>query len=438
MQKGGVSMNNYKKIYYDNIGEELYIFEHDSGLKCFIIKKPGYSKKHAAIAARFGSVNTSFIDPLNNDILDVPAGVAHFLEHKLFEQEYRSVMDKFSQLGASPNAYTGFTNTVYLFSCNDNFKQCLELLLNFVQNPFITDESVEKEKGIIGQEIDMYQDDGYWRCYFNLLKCLYKNNPVSIDIAGTKESISNITKEVLYTCHNTFYHPSNMMFIAVGDVVPEEVFETLDKNIVAREKKPQIQTVFPEKLFDFNCRLLTQKLSVSMPIFMIGFSDFSEKKYLHEDIHLLNREAGIKILLEIIAGRSSDFYEQLYSKGLINSSYTMEYTCEDIFGFSIIGGESTNPSEVMKMFEEHINEVKQKGISENEFDRVRKALYGRFVKQFNNVEKISHGFITAYFKNSNMFNNLQIYDTININDVNQLLDKHFNLDRLSMSVVEPL
>lgn len=431
-------MRNYNKLVYENIAEELYVYEHDSGMQCFIVKKPGYSKKHAAIATRFGSVNISFYDTSGNSILNVPEGVAHFLEHKLFEQDYGSVMDKFSELGASPNAYTGFTNTVYLFSCNNNFKQCLELLLNFVQNPYITDESVEKEKGIIGQEIDMYQDDGYWRCYFNLLKCLYKNNPVSIDIAGTRESISQISKEVLYKCYDTFYHPSNMMFVAVGDIEPEDVFQIVDNNIKTRQTKQQIKRAFPDRLYDFNCKHSTEKLAVSMPVFMIGFSDYTDKEYLNEDMDLLKREIGIKILLEIIGGRSSDFYEQLYADGLINSSYTLEYSCEDIFGFSVIGGESADPSKVLNLLKKRIEQVKQKGICEDQFERVRKALYGRFVKQFNNVEKISHNFITAYFKNSNMFNYLKIYDTINTNDVNWLLNKHFDLDRLSISIIEPV
>ena len=194
------------KIEYDKAGETLYRYEHSSGLKAFVLPKKGYSKKYAAFATNYGSIDNEFIVPGDKKPTRVPDGIAHFLEHKLFEQEDGNVMDKFSRLGSNPNAYTGFNQTVYLFSCTDRFDDNFRLLLDYVQNPYITEESVEKEKGIIGQEIMMYQDNPGWRAFFNLLGALYRKMPVRIDIAGTIESISKIDRDTLYTCYNTFYH----------------------------------------------------------------------------------------------------------------------------------------------------------------------------------------------------------------------------------------
>ncbi|MFZ5989596.1 MAG: EF-P 5-aminopentanol modification-associated protein YfmH, partial [Bacillota bacterium] len=266
-----------KAIEYRNIDEVMYMHEHESGLKSFVVPKRGYSKKYATFATHYGSINNEFVVPGESTATKVPDGIAHFLEHKLFEQKDGSVMDKFSKLGSNPNAYTSFAQTVYLFSCTDRFDENFDLLLNFVQNPYITEESVEKEKDIIGQEIRMYDDNAGWRVFFNLLDAFYEKNPVKIDIAGSIESIGRINKDVLYKCYNTFYHPSNMVVLVVGDVEPDKVFTQIEKNIAINKSNPEIKRLFPDEPDRINKNYIEQSLAVAMPLFQMGFKDVNFK-----------------------------------------------------------------------------------------------------------------------------------------------------------------
>jgi predicted Zn-dependent peptidase len=330
---------------YNKINEVVHSYEHGSGLKIFVIPKKGYSKKYATFATNYGSINSQFIAPGDTEVTKVPEGVAHFLEHKLFEQKDGSVMDKFSELGSNPNAYTGFNQTVYLFSCTDKFTENFELLLDFVQNPYITEESVEKEKGIITQEIKMYQDDAGWRSFFNLLGAFYKNNPVKLDIAGTVDSISKIDKNILYKCYNTFYHPSNMIILVVGDVQPNEVFKQVEKNINIKTPASNIKRIFPERDEKINKNLVEQKLQVSTPLFQMGFMDNVTGI---EGIEFLKREVAIKILLEMIMGKSSFCRMRTFSSSF--SRYSSFYNihklkcCLNPFFLSIIYNERSNSS----------------------------------------------------------------------------------------------
>jgi predicted Zn-dependent peptidase len=420
---------------YNRINEVVHSYEHSSGLKIFVIPKKGYSKKYATFAANYGSINSQFIAPGDTKVTKVPEGVAHFLEHKLFEQKDGSVMDKFSELGSNPNAYTGFNQTVYLFSCTDKFAENFELLLDFVQNPYITEESVEKEKGIIAQEIKMYQDDARWRSFFNLLDAFYKNNPVKLDIAGTVGSISKIDKNILYKCYNTFYHPSNMVILVVGDVQPDEVIKQAEKSININTPASNIERIFPERNEKINKNLVEQKLQVAIPLFQMGFMDNVEGI---EGIEYLKREVAVKILLEMIMGKSSELYSQLYNEGLINNTFDFDYSLEQNYSFSIIGGESINPLKVKKMISQKIENIHSKGLDINNFARVKNSLYGRFIRQFNSVERISHLFISIYFKNVNMFDYLDVYDKISFEYVFKIFKEHFNQDKLAVSIVNPV
>lgn len=307
-----------KTIAYKELNEVIHVYEHESGLKAFVIPKKGYSKKYATFATHYGSINNEFVVPGEIESTRVPDGVAHFLEHKLFEQKGGSVMDKFSALGSSPNAYTGFNQTVYLFSCTDGFEENFKLLLDFVQNPYITEESVEKEKGIIGQEIKMYEDDANWRSFFNLLGAFYKNNPVRIDIAGTVDTISKIDKDVLYKCYNTFYHLSNMAILVVGDVDVGKVFEMVEKGLQVSQTRPEIKRIFPTEIETIHKAYVEQSLAVSTPLFQMGFRD---DKLHTRGKEGAKREIAIKLLLELIIGKSSKLYNQMYAEGLINSTF---------------------------------------------------------------------------------------------------------------------
>jgi predicted Zn-dependent peptidase len=426
---------DYETLEYKGINEVVHCYNHKSGLKAFVIPKKGYSKKFATFATNYGSVNNQFIAPHETNITQVPDGIAHFLEHKLFEQKDGSVMDKFSQLGASPNAYTSFTQTVYLFSCTDKFNENFQLLLTFVQDPYITDESVNKEKGIIGQEIMMYQDNPGWRSFFNLLSAFYKNNPVKIDIAGSIESISRIDKNTLYKCYRTFYHPSNMVICIVGDVEPESVFQQVEQGIAVKDYMPDINRIFPEEPNGIYKHYVEQKLPVSTPMFQVGIKDNVKDI---SGMEYLQREVAVKLLLESIMGRSSRLYSDLYSEGLINSTFDFDYNIEESFAFSMFGGESPEPLRVKERIIEEIEYTHKNGLNKDNYKRIRKAMYGRFIKQLNSVERISHMFISVYFKEVNLFDYLQVYDKMTFEYVSKVFNEHFNLDNLALSVVKPM
>ncbi|MCX7749693.1 MAG: insulinase family protein [Clostridia bacterium] len=423
-----------KTIEYKKINEVMHVYEHKSGLKAFVIPKKGYSKKYATFATHYGSINNEFTSPGDTESTKVPDGIAHFLEHKLFEQKDGSVMDKFAVLGSSPNAYTSFNQTVYLFSCTDKFDENFELLLDYVQNPYLTDESVEKEKGIIGQEIKMYQDDPGWRVFFNLLDGFYEKNPVKIDIAGTIPSISQINKEILYKCYHTFYHPSNMVILVVGDVDPKEVFEKVEKMIKGEDVKGDIKRIFPEEERKIHKDYIEQKMEVPTPLFQIGFKDVH---FNSKGIDCLNREVAMKIILEILVGRSSGLYNALYNEGLINDSFSSDYTIEENYAFSMFGGESENPPKVRDRILEEIEKLKKQGLSKESYERIKKAMNGRFIKRLNSVERISHMFITVYFKDVNIFDYFDVYDKITFDYINEVFRDHFNRDQMVLSVIKP-
>ncbi len=422
-------------IQYEKVDEILHVYQHDSGLKAFVIPKKGYSKKYATFATHYGSINNEFVIPGETQATKVPDGIAHFLEHKLFEQKDGSVMDKFSALGSSPNAYTSFNQTVYLFSCTDRFDENFRLLLDFVQNPYITEESVEKEKGIIGQEIRMYEDDPGWRSFFNLLDAFYKNNPVKIDIAGTIESIGNINRDVLYRCYNTFYHPSNMVILVVGDVDPQKVFEEVEKNIKNSQSKPDIKRIFPEEPRNINKGYAEQKLAVSTPLFQAGFKD---NRLDSRGADSLKHEVAVRILLDMIMGRSSALYNQLYNEGLINSTFETDFTLEENYAFSMFGGESSEPVKVKEKISGIINQLHRDGLDRATYERVKRALNGRFLRQLNSIERISHTFMSVYFKQVNVFDYIDVYDKISFEYVNDMFKSHFDVENMALSVVKPV
>ncbi|AEF17087.1 peptidase M16 domain protein [Thermoanaerobacterium xylanolyticum LX-11] len=420
------------EIFNDLIKEKMYKYEHESGLNVFVMPKKGFIKQYAMFATHYGSNDREFIIPGESEPTHVPDGIAHFLEHKMFEEESGSVFEEFSKNGASANAYTNFTTTAYLFSCTDNFYSNLRLLLDFVQRPYFTDENVEKEKGIIAQEIRMYDDDPSWRLFFNMLGGLYREHPVKIDIAGTIESISRIDKDILYKCYNTFYHPSNMVLFAVGDVDVDKVAEIVNDSVKKEKRNGEIKRIYPDEPIKINKNYVEQKMSVSMPLFNVGFKDndigYGGKRLLKKDI-------TTQICLEILAGRSSDLYEKLYNDGLIDTTFDVEYVGEVDHGYSIIGGQSVDPEAVKKALIAKISSINK--VDEGDFYRIKKKILGRFVKSFNSVESIAHNFISYYMKDINILDFTSVIEGITPDDVLNRFKTHFNEDNCVLSVVKP-
>ena len=342
-------------------------------------------------------------------------------------------MDKFAALGSRPNAFTSFNQTAYLFSCTDLFRENFDLLLNFVQNPYITEESVEREKGIIGQEINMYRDDPGWRVSFNLLAAFYEKHPVKLDIAGSIESISKITKDTLYRCYQTFYHPSNMVVTVVGDVDHIQVFKQVENNIQATPKTSEIERIFPKESERLNKKYIEQNMPVSTPLFYTGFKD---SNFNLEGIEILKYELAVKLLMSMIIGKSSELYTKLYDKGFINSTFEMDFSLEKSYAYSMLGGESVNPEVVKDNIIKEIKKLRDNGLDPEIFDRLLKASKGRFLRQMNSVESISRSFINLHFKGITMFDYLDVYDTISFDYITDVFDKHFDIERMALSVVK--
>ena len=425
-----------KKISNTALDEEMQYAVHKSGLRVYVFPKKGFSKYYAIYGTDYGSLNRTFTVPGEDKDITVPDGIAHYLEHKMFEEEDGSdAFEKFALTGASSNAYTSFDLTAYLFSCTDKFYENLDILLEFVNHPHFTEENVAKEQGIIGQEIKMYDDDPEWRVFFNSLKAMFHNNPVKIDIAGTVESISHITPEILYKCYNTFYNPANMLLVLVGDIDINETMKYVDKHIspernLGKVKCPEVAEP-KERVQEY----IEQKLSVSQPMFRAAFKD--NMPYMTGD-ELLKKEIATEIILEAVFGRSSDFYLDLYEKGLIDSTFGTETDIEHEYGFTLIGGESKAPEEVYKEIKKVLDKCANDGIDKAAAERAKKVLISRDISLFNNVEAMGNAFIRQLKNNQNPLNYKNAVQSVTYEDIMNRLVEHFDTSNSVLSVVRPI
>jgi len=423
--------NTRKYAQYD---EEVCEYTHPSGLKVQIIPKPGYYKKFAMFSVNYGSVDARFIVPGETDVTEVPDGVAHFLEHKLFDQKDGNVLDMFVALGASPNAFTSFTKTSYYFTCTEKFDECFKLLLNFVQNPYLTPESVEKEKGIIGQEIKMYQDNADWVSIMNLFGLMYHTHPIKKEIAGTIETIAKIDADILYKCHKTFYHPSNMVVTVVGDVDPQKVADMVMDLILIKTPSSEIKRVFDTEPLEVSGKSKVQKMTVSAPMFNIGFKDnFSSTNSADKVLH----EVAATILKEMIFGLSSELYEELYNLGLINQSFSADYDMDTSFAMATVGGKSPNPDAVKNHIISKIIHFKNDGLNQEDFTRIRNSSAGKFLKKFNSVEFLGKMSSSAYFQGVDIFDYFDAYGKITFEDILPVFNDIYIESRMSISIVIP-
>lgn len=420
----------------DLLKEKILWRRVNPGLEVFVLPKKGYNKKYATYSTNFGSVDSRFIVEGEGKELVVPDGVAHFLEHKLFEDEEGNVFDRFAKLGASSNAFTNFKNTTYLFSATENFYECLGILLDFVQAPYFTEESVEKEKGIIGQEIRMYEDNPQWRIFFNLLTALYKEHPVKIDIAGTVESISKIDKDVLYQCYRTFYHPSNMAVFVVGDVDPERVLAQVEDNIGRRNYQPlgEIQRFYPDEPQAPAKDFVEQSLVVSEPILNLGFK---ERDLGYDGEPLFKREIATSLVLEVVFGSSSRLYNELYEEGLIDDEFAAGYVAEQDYGHTIVGGETSDPDKLFHRLAAGIERARKNGISAEQFEHQRRKMMGEFLKSFNSLEFIANNFPAYHFRKINFFDYMKVVQELTLDDVNRRMLEHLAADNMARSVILP-
>ena len=418
------------------IQEKAYIETLKNGMKVIIVPKPNLDKKYIIWGTHFGSIDNRFIMPKTNEEVFIPDGVAHFLEHKMFEQPNgTNSLDTLMALGLDANAYTTNDHTAYLFECTDNFYEAMDELMDYVQHPYFTDENVEKEKGIIGQEISMYDDYPDWRVYLNTLEAMYHENPIKIDITGTIETISKIDKDILYKCYNTFYHPSNMAIVIAGDFKPEELLEEVKRRLIKKEENGEIKRIYPEEKEEIVKPETVQKLEVSNPIYTIGLKDVG-KETSNDKNEIVKKHISIEILLNIIFGRSSKLYQDLYNEGIIYGEPSMDYEFGRNYAHVLITGMSSNPRKVYKAFKEKLEELKNTGVNKNDFERLKKMIYGNYVREYNDVQDIARMFLSDYFKGICSFDYLEEIESINVEYINQVLKDVFKEEKMVLSIVE--
>ena len=421
-------------IENSRIKEKAYIEKLENGMKVIIIPKPNLDKKYIIWGTHFGSIDNRFIMPKTGEEVFIPDGVAHFLEHKMFEQPNgTNSLDTLMALGLEANAYTTNDHTAYLFECTDNFYEGLDELMDYVQHPYFTDENVEKEKGIIAQEIKMYDDEPNWRLYMNAMDCMYKNNPIKIDIAGSVESISKITPEVLYKCYNTFYNPSNMIMVVCGNFVPEELLKEIKKRLLPKEAQDEIKRIYPPKENSINKEYKEVEMEVSMPIFAIGYKDMEGMENKSE---IVKKHIAIEILLNMIIGKSSETYKELYEKGILISQPDIDYEFSDEYAHITISGESKAPQTVKEKIEETVEKFKEDGLDNEHFERIRRKVYGDYVAEYNSVGDIARMFLADSMKGINSFDYIDEYDHVTKEYTEKILKNVFKKENMVMSVVK--
>lgn len=413
-----------------NIKEKAYIEKLENGMTVIIIPKNTTKKKYVIWGVNFGSIDNHF--KVNGEEIYIPDGVAHFLEHKMFEQENgKNSLDTLMALGIDANAYTTSDHTAYLFECTDHFYEGLDELMNYVQNPYFTNENVEKEKGIIAQEIKMYDDDPGWQLYMGILDCLYKNNPIKVDIAGTVESISKITPEVLYKCYNTFYALDNMTLVICGDFEPEKLLEEVKKRLTKNKTYEKIERIYPEKEKTINKKYVEKNMNVSMPIFAIGIKDVSKM-----DSEIVKKHIAIEILLNMIIGKSSDLYKKMYNQGLLLEEPSIDYEFSEEYAHIVISGQSNDSEDVYKMFKEEIENYKNNELNIDHFERIKKKIYGDYVVEYNSVSEIARMFLTDHMKKISSFDYIEQYKVITKEYVEQVLKEIFNNEYMALAIVK--
>jgi len=420
---------NFLKTENKIINEQFYSAKFN-GLNVIHVPKNDFNGKYAVYATKYGSVNNKF--NFGNNYFDVPAGIAHFLEHKMFEKEDGDAFAKYAKTGASANAYTSFDVTAYLFSCTENFYESLEILVNLVNTPWFTEQTVQKEMGIIGQEIGMILDRPNNSVFYNLLECLFVNHPVRVQIAGSSDSISKITPELLYTCYNAFYNPANMVLVLSGNIDTDKAIDVLSKNM--NNAKPQeVKNIFDEEPKDIFMAEKTVKMPVSKPIFEIGIKD---------NIGYLTGKPLVKhniisgIILDVIASRSNPFYARLYESGLINSKFSAWNYCRESYGMFAFSGESDEPDKVACELRKEIEKLCKSGVSTDDFVKFKNKSYGHWLNSFDNVEEIADEYMDCYLRGVTPLDTFDIYSNLNINDINDEL-KWFDLSKMAVSTVLP-
>lgn len=413
------------------VKEKIYVEKMKNGLTVMIIPRENTNKKYAIIGTHFGSVDNEFVVPGEEKSSKIPDGVAHFLEHKMFEQENgTNSLDVLSNIGVDANAYTTNDYTAYLIDATNNFDEAFKELMNYVQHPYFTDENVKKEQGIIEQEINMYEDDPGTRVYMEALKCMYSESPVRIDIAGSVQSINEINKEILYNCYNTFYNPSNMCLVICGDFKAEEIIKKVEENLVEKELQGDIQRVYPKEPKEVKNKESEKVMNVSQPIFVIGIKENSEEQINAKKV------LTVEIILEILLGKSSELYKKLYENKDLIVPLDYDYEFSQSYSHIIISSQAKDPKKIFEEIKKQVKKYIESGIHEEEFERIKKKKYGEYVMQYNDIDVISRNLLADHFKGIKPFEFIEEFKSLNINYANEILRKMFKEENMVISIVK--
>ena len=425
-----------EKQVFRNVEETLYYEQLANGLDVYLLPKVGFNKSFATFTTKYGSIDNEFIPLGQSEMTHVPDGIAHFLEHKLFEKEGYDVFEKFSQHSASSNAFTSFTRTCYLFSCTSDLTENLTTLIDFVQSPYFTEATVEKEKGIIAQEIKMYDDNPDFKAYYGIINNLFHNHPVKIDIAGTVDSIQPITAELLYQCYETFYHPSNMLMFVVGDFDPEAVMTLIrdNQNQKDYQKEDPIVRHYPDEPETVVTSERTEYMEIKTPKVLVGIKETQQDL---SGSRLLKYELAIDIVYDLLFGSSSAYYEEMLEKGYINDSFTYETSFDVSFAFSLLGGDTKFPQELAESIKGRLSDIQALEIDEAAFERVKNKQVGRFLSALNSMEFIANQFTQYAFNEIEFFSILDELQALTLSEVKELAAMHFKADKMSVYTLLP-
>ncbi len=417
-----------QEIRSERVRESYQKIDHPSGLTLLLYPMEGFSSAYAMLTTDYGSVDMAFRTDPKADFTRIPAGMAHFLEHKMFENEDGDAFAKYAATGASANAFTSFDKTSYLFGCADHFEESLRILLEFVTTPYFTPQTVSKEQGIIGQEIKMYDDNPDWRVLFNLLKAMYVKHPIAIDIAGTVESIAEITADSLYETYHAFYNLHNMVLTVAGSFSPESVVRITDE-VLRPASQLHLERDFVEEPDQVAQKRIEQKFPVAAPMFALGL-----KVHPADPKTNVLRSIVNEIVNEVLAGDASP----LYDGGLINTTFDSETDCGKDFSALIFSGESKDPDRAAQEILNEIERVRKEGISLEAFERGKKAVYSRYIRMLNRPDSIANAMVGAHFSGLGLYDLLEAAANATLEEAQRRLAEDYRTEYAALSVISPL
>ncbi len=435
-----------EKIRSPLLKEEYYFTRHTSGLAIFIFPKRNLKKKMATLVTHYGSIDNSFRAPGHCDLTNVPAGIAHYLEHLMFKKPDGDIMNEFGRWGAVFNALTGHTATQYFFIAHKHFNENLTTLIKLAWLPHFPKANVEHERPIIEQELRMYQDIPELRLLQNLFKNLYHSHPVRFDIGGSLESIKEISAEMIIACHRTFYHPANMAMVIVGDLDHKSVLakatELVDQAVSDWEITPAKMSgpLTIERHFDNEPKQPRQhyeciEMPVARPLLAIGYK---EPHTGLKPTAVITQALLTELTLELILGKPTKLYQQLYTEGIINNSFSGGYTNHETFGLTSIGGETNQPEKLIDRIKTGIKQAKKAGFKKRDLLRLKRKHLGHFIRMFDSPDAIASILFNSYFSHVNPFDFPRYLKKVTIKEMQDRLNEHLDEKYISISLVKPL